>query len=152
MKRAFPPHYPKMFTEKCLETDFTPIFIGRSFLTALRWPHGLEEVEADPRRELEAAPGSVSMIDKLTVPTTAALIQGARAVITCHSAAKIIGVLSRIPVLLLYPGNVLERLRTGKVLHTWVEKSEFCTHTHYDDEDLPDCIARFFKMIERGEP
>jgi hypothetical protein len=147
MLRSFPLHYPKMLTEKCLERNFTPIFIGRNFQMTQRRPYGFER-QTIPRRERKAAKGSVSMIDKLTVPTTAALIQGAKAVISCHSAVKIIAILSSLPLLLLYPDNVLERLRTGKVLHTWVETSPFCTHTDYDNENLQEIISTFFEGID----
>ena len=68
--------------------------------------------------------------------------------ISCHSAVKIITVLSRLPLLLLYPENVRERILAQTVLHKWVERSEFCTHTHYDDENLEEIIDGFFDRID----
>lgn len=54
-------------------------------------------------------PRVINLVDQLTVPGTAVLLQGALGLVTCHSALNILGWHLGIPQLLLYPDAVKER-------------------------------------------
>jgi hypothetical protein len=54
-------------------------------------------------------PRIINMIDKLSVPATATILQNSRGLITAHSAFNIMGWIERIPQLLLYTQGVFDR-------------------------------------------
>ena len=93
-------------------------------------------------------PRVVDLVDQLSVSGTAALLQGALGLVTCHSALNILGWHLGIPQLLLYPDAVKERhfqrkdqwsfgVDDGKTWH--------CTFQEFRPQLLEDFV-RFLKV------
>jgi len=80
-------------------TTFTIAYTGRTF---------------DRHGRIEQAPGSrnprvLNLIDKLSVPGTAYLVQQCKGLVTAHSALNLLGWHEHKPQLLLYPQSVVNR-------------------------------------------
>src|SRR5436853_2636939 len=96
-ERDLPGALVKALVSQAQARQWLPVFVGRNYNR-----HG--------RCEYRPANGDgLNLIDKLTVPGVACVIQDAAGVICCHSAINILAWLLRKRQLLLYPQSVYER-------------------------------------------
>ncbi len=133
---------------ECLIRGFTPVFVGRSYEPNITYPKRCEVPEGPLREEVTPPETSESLIDKLTVPTTAALIQRACGVISCHSAAKLFALFAKRDLLLLYPDHMKKKVDEGQTVHSWVERHPLCIHTNYRDPHLQGKMDLFFGRLD----
>jgi len=82
-----------------IEAGFIPVFVGRTY----------ERFERGERWRDSVPPGCVNLIDRLSVPGVARLVQSCVGVVCCHSAISMLGWYLRKPQFLLYPPSVVER-------------------------------------------
>jgi predicted O-methyltransferase YrrM len=121
-------------TRALTDAGFLVVFVGRNYD---RWG----------RKELEPPFGEkvINLIDKLTVPGTAKLLQDASGLVTCHSALNILGWYLRVPQLLLYPDSVY---RTH-IIHKdpWAFGIDFPETVHAQFEEFsPEHLSRFISI------
>lgn len=91
------------------------------------------------REPIIQAPNVINMIDKLTVPGTAAYIKNSIALVTCHSSLNILGWHMNKPQLLLYPEQERKEFFTDN--NEWSFGKDFpntvhCTFDNFDDVQL----------------
>lgn len=94
----------------CLREGFRVVVTGRNYAFN---DAGIKSVRRE-EIELESKDGVVDLIDELTVPGTAQLIQGADAVFTCHSALCHLSWHNRRPTYVLYDQFAKETYFTNK--------------------------------------
>ena len=97
--RTFPPELlDNIIKHFIAKTDLYLVAVGKSYTR-------------NDRIELQYPdnPRIINIIDKLSVPATAVVLQNSQGLITAHSAFNIMGWLERIPQLLLYTQGVLDR-------------------------------------------
>ncbi len=90
----------------------------------------------------------INLIDKLTIPGTAALVQEASGLITAHSSLNILGWCERISQLLLYPQSVLDRHMPNGKPDQWLYGIGFpeTVHTKFEDFKIED-LQNFIKIV-----
>ena len=84
---------------------------GGRLLAGVRRPHLRAQL---PRRAQGFSAGlGVELVDRLTVPGTAQLVQEAAGVVCCHSSISMLAWMERKPVLLLYPDSTSTTRSSG---------------------------------------
>ncbi len=146
--KTFPGWLVEKMARECSERGFIPIFVGRSYEPNIEYPEGFEVPVGPVRGEITPPVTATSFVDKLTVPTTAVLVQRACGVISCHSAIKLFALFAGRKLLLLYPDQMKEKVDSGQTVHKWVERHPLCVHTNYDDSDLQGKVDLFFGRLD----
>lgn len=124
--------------EQAQRRGFLPVFVGRTYAR-----HGRTEYRPTRGEGLD-------LVDALSVPGVASLLQSALGLVACHSAVSMLGCLTRKPQLLLYPHSVYER---HIVAHDhWAFGTDFpeCRHAQFGDPNIEALAASFFDNL-RGD-
>lgn len=87
----------------------------------------------------------VNMVDRLTVPGVAVLLQNSAGLITCHSALNPLAWRMRKPQLLLYPRSVYEMHYKPRDQWSFGADDPLCLHSTFDDYD-PRMLERFIRL------
>jgi hypothetical protein len=118
------------------ESGFLPVFVGRSY-------------ERHGRAEYYPVAGEgVSLVDVLSVPGVAALVESADGIVACHSAISMLGWCMRKPQLLLYPQSVYERHIAARDQWTFGIDFPECRHARFDDSHLVALAYKFFSDVK----
>lgn len=98
--------------------------------------------------EVKSRPNVTNLIDCLSVPATAKLIERASAVFCCHSAICLLAWYMKKPVFLLYPRHVKER-EFDRPAHQYTVGKDFKTTTHLEFGDYKREIFDQFVVAAR---
>ena len=126
----------RIVTQLLETTPYTIAYTGRTFDR-----HG--RVEVQPHTD---NPRVVNLIDVLSVPGTAQLVQWCRGLVTSHSALNLLGWHENKPQLLLYPPSVLEHhCRNGRY-DQWMFGADRTNTQHgtfeaFDDSQVQALVA-----------
>ncbi len=90
----------------------------------------------------------MSLVDALSVPGLAALLESAVGVVACHSAVSMLSWLMRKPQLLLYPQSVYERHVVPGDQWTFGISFSECRHARFDDPHIEALAADFFGNLK----
>jgi Methyltransferase domain len=115
--------------------DLLPVFVGRNYDR-----HGRREY-------VPAQEAGLNLIDQLSVPGVARLVERAAGLVCCHSAANILGWLMRKPQLLLYPEAVYHRHIAQR--DQWSFGTDFpeCYHASFNDLRVATMVDEFFSQL-----
>jgi hypothetical protein len=114
-----------------------PVFTGRNY-------------ERHGRREYRPPQGvGCDLVDRLSVPGVARLLEQAVGLVSCHSALNLLGWLMRKPQLLLYPPSVEERHIARR--DQWAFGIDFpeCRHATIGDPRIEALADSFFADLSR---
>jgi len=138
-ERNFPPEIFDAILKTLLEkTDYYIVPVGRTYdrnggHIELIYPHNYR---------------ILNCIDKLSVPSTAALMQEARGLVTSHSALNILGWLERVPQLLLYPSSMLKRHYLNNQTDQWTFGFNYPETVRSTFEEFnPELIEKFITKL-----
>ncbi len=133
--RDVPMDLTKNLVREVRVRSLLPVFVGRNFN---RFGRSEYRPEGDDL---------IDLIDKLTVPGVASVVQGAAGVVCCHSAISILSWLLRKPQLLLYPQSAYQQ----HIIHRdqWAFGIDFpeCWHARFDNPDIKVVAKEFFDKI-----
>lgn len=115
------------------------VAIGRNYER-----HGRKEREFGPMSELFI----FNMIDRLSVPGTAAIVQNSLGVICCHSSMSILSWQEQKPTLLLYPQSVKEKHINNR--DQWVFGIDYPTTVHAEFSEFTTEYLLKFSDIMRN--
>ena len=127
-----------------------PVQLGVLHNTPLRIVHVGKNYGRDYRVEPPVMQHDrvLDMVDKLSIPATAKLVEGSAGVITSHSALNILAWHLRKPQLLLYPQSVVDRHRMGPNPDEWMFGIEFPETTHcLFDQYTEQHVQRFVEKL-----
>jgi Glycosyltransferase family 9 (heptosyltransferase) len=113
-----------------------PVFVGRTY-------------ERQERTEYRPALSEgLDLIDRLSVPGVALVVQRAAGLVCCHSAVNILAWLMRRPQLLLYPMSVWERHIRRR--DQWAFGIDFpeCRHAYWEAARAEKKSEEFFAILE----
>lgn len=135
-ERDIPADLVEGLAARVLERDLLPVFTGRDYARG-----GRREYRPRDRRCLD-------LVDRLSVPGTARLLEGAAGLITCHSALNLLAWRLRKPQLLLYPGAVFERHIRPR--DAWAFGADYpeCFHGLFGAPDILSRAGRFLDSLE----
>jgi predicted O-methyltransferase YrrM len=123
--RGIPPALVEELSRGVSQSGLVPVFVGRNYQ---RWGRA----EYRPHCG-DGCGGVVDLVDRLSVPGVARAVEGAAAVVCCHSAINLLAWFMRRPQLLLYPPDVYDR----HIVHRdpWSFGADFpeCRHALFDD-------------------
>ena len=135
--RDVPPETTERLLRDVLERGYRPVFTGRSY-------------ERFGRREYQPAAPALNLIDELSVPGVARLLELSCGIVTCHSALSMLAWCVRKPQLLLYPPSV----REGHIARRdqWAFGIDFpeCRHCVFDDLRLQALTEEFLEIIAQS--
>lgn len=116
------------------------VSVGRSF------ERGGGRWEPDMKVDLD-------LVDDLSLPGVCKLVQGATGVVCCHSMVSMLCWLEKIPQLLLYPQEVLERHFRSVDMWSWGANAGHCVHGTFDEFSVrgDEMISEFLTMMKAGE-
>ncbi len=119
-----------------------PVFVGRTY-------------ERNFREELKGPwlAGGLDLIDRLSVPGTAWLVQQAAGVVCCHSSINMLAWMERRPQLLLYPRSLYETFIRPRT--QWAVGIDYPETVHGLFDDCgPSLMERFLMHVESasGQP
>ena len=125
------------------QTDLPLVMAGRSYARPLPdGTDGRKEYQWDPH------PGVINLVDRLSVPGTASLVQQAAGVITAHSALCLLGWLEYKPQLLLYPPTVLTAHTQNGQFDQWMFAAHRANTTHSTFTSYTDyLVTRFLQTL-----
>jgi hypothetical protein len=89
----------------------------------------------------------VELVDRLTVPGTARLVQQAAGVVCCHSSISMLAWMERKPVLLLYPESTYETFIQPRTLWALGVDYPETVHGRFDEYD-DEMRGRFLMRVE----
>ncbi len=125
---------------RCLDLDLLPVFVGKTYMARfVGKPH--EHFEIHPEHV-----ESLDLIDKLTVPGVAYLIQGAFAAINCYSAGAVMSWALKKRQLLLYPEGIRKIIDNNEP-RLEIETYRGCMHTCFQDVQSHEVIENFFSNL-----
>lgn len=132
-----------LFTEtvwRVVDAGYPAVIVGRNYDR-----HGRTELrETDLSFDLCKSEKVIDLVDQLSVPGTAALVQASAGLVTCHSALNLLAWHLRKPQLLLYPPFVFERHFKNK--DQWAFGADFPETVHGLFEDYqPEWMEKFLK-------
>ncbi len=113
-----------------------PVFVGRTYERNFR-----EEQKGPWLAE------GIDLIDRLSVPGTATLVQQAAGVVCCHSSINMLAWMERKPQLLLYPRSLYETFIRPRT--QWAVGIDYpeTVHGQFDDVGTP-LMERFLMTVE----
>lgn len=116
------------------------VSVGRSF------ERGGGRWEPDMKVDLD-------LVDDLSLPGVCKLVQGATGVVCCHSMVSMLCWLEKIPQLLLYPQEVLERHFRSVDMWSWGATNGLTVHATFDEFSLrpQEYIDRFLSLMKAGD-
>jgi len=131
-ERSVPAKIVGRLSSLATSLGFLPVFVGREYER-----QGRKETRID-------LPGTLDLVNMLTVPGVAELVKKSCGVVCCHSSINILAWHLRVPQLLLYPPSVLERHISKR--DQWAFGIDYpeCVHGLFEDEDLESKANRFF--------
>jgi hypothetical protein len=142
--RDLPDKFVELMCGELMREGFLPVFVGKNY-------------PRFERREKHFGTG-VDLIDRLTVPATAVLLQRACGLVTCHSALNILGWHLHKPQFLLYPKEVYERHIRRKDEWSFGIGRKETVHARFGDERM-EMVSRFIgllkteaALVEEGAP
>ncbi len=113
-----------------------PVFVGRTYERNFR-----EEQRGSWINE------GIDLIDRLTVPGTARLVQLAAGVVCCHSSINMLAAMERKPQLLLYPESIFETfIRPRTIWAAGIDDAD-TVHGRFDDYNTR-MTERFLMRVE----
>lgn len=94
----------------------------------------------------------VNLVDKLSVPATATLVQRAAGLVTCHSSLNLLAWHNAVPQLLLYPESVWRRHIQRKDQWSFGIDDGRTVHARFDEWDArrADLIQQFSDLLRRA--
>lgn len=121
------------------ETNYDIVITGRNYDR-----HGRAEPEInidDPRVH--------NLVDKLSFPGTAIIVQNSLGLVTAHSALNILGWYEQLPQLLLYPQAVLDRHAPNGNYDQWLFGAKWPITVHgLFEKYTSEMCERFIKLLE----
>lgn len=122
-----------------LEAGLTVVVIGRTY--------GQNRTEVNLRER----PNVINLIDCLSVPGTAVVLEHAAGVFCCHSAVSLLSWYLKRPVFLLYPEDV--KRRDFHSIHQYTFGKDYPTTMHMEfSEYTPEKVKRFIALLWTARP
>ena len=116
---------------------FQLVAVGRNYDRHGRTEYDFSEV-----------PGVLDLTDQLSVPGTAWLVARASGLLTSHSALNLLGWNERVPQLLLYPQNVLDRHCPNGKYDQWMRGANRSDTVHcLFSEYTPEHMTQFIRNL-----
>ena len=136
--RTFPPELlDNIIKHFIAKTDLYLVAVGKSYTR-------------NDRIELQYPdnPRIINIIDKLSVPATAVVLQNSLGIITTHSAFNILGWLEHVPQLLLYTQGVFDRHFQKEQRTQWSFGLNYPETTHGKFDEYSEILMdRFIKNL-----
>lgn len=125
--------------------DIKMILTGRTFI---HYSPTSDSLDYYRNEDLYDHPTIINLQDKLSVPGTAVVVQKAAGIVTCHGALNLLAWHNRIPTLLLYPKEVLNRHRLSSS-DQWMFGIEYPETVHSLFHDYtPELLSKFIRSIK----